>query len=102
MDQFPARLSQQAEEALENGHIRGARELFLLASAFDAASYHPLYSNPVDSRLLNAFRGQTNALNRAFSLFDPEIVPVVRIPFEQTSMPAYLVPAEGMRARYGR
>ncbi len=30
----------------------GARELFLRASVFYAASYHPLYGNPVDSRLL--------------------------------------------------
>lgn len=89
-----ARLSQQAEEALENGHIRSARELFLRASVFYAASYHPLYGEPVDHRLLNAFRSQVRTLNRGLSLFEPAITPV-RIPFEQTSMPGYFVPAEG-------
>lgn len=89
-----ARLSQHAEEAHKNGHVRSARELFLRASAFYASSYHPLYGEPVDPRLLNAFRRQVDALNRGLSLFDPSIAPL-RIPFEQTSMPAYLVPAEG-------
>lgn len=88
------RFSQQAEEALENGHTQSARELFLRASTFYAASYHPLYGAPVDPRLLNAFRKQVETLDRAFSLFDPAILPV-RIPFEKTPMPAYFVPAEG-------
>lgn len=48
----------------------------------------------MDPRLLKAFRRQTETLNRGFSLFEPAIAPV-RIPFEQISMPAYLVPAEG-------
>lgn len=91
---FGSRLSQQAEEALQNGHVRSARELFLRASAFYTSSYHPLYGEPVDPRLLSAFRSQVDALNRGLSLFDPAIEPV-RIPFEQTSMPAYLIPAEG-------
>lgn len=89
-----SRLSQQAEEALKNGHVRSARELFLRASAFYASSYHPLYGEPLDPRLLKAFRSQVDALNLGLSLFHPAIAPV-RISFEQTSMPAYLVPAEG-------
>ena len=87
-------LSEQAEEALQRGHEQSARELFLRASVFYAASYHPLYGDPVDPRLLAAFRNQVTALNRGLALFDTPIEPV-RIPFEQSSMPAYLVPAEG-------
>ncbi|HXJ94982.1 MAG TPA: alpha/beta fold hydrolase [Terriglobia bacterium] len=88
------RLSQQAGEALQNGHTQSARELFLRASVFYATSYHPLYGEPVDRRLLSAFRRQVGALDRGFALFDPPILPV-RIPFEKTPMPAYFVPAEG-------
>jgi hypothetical protein len=87
-------LLHQAEEAQQAGHRHSARELFLRASAFYATSYHPLYGEPIDPRLLSAFRKQVEALDRGFLLFDPAITPV-RIPFEQTSMPAYLVPAEG-------
>jgi alpha-beta hydrolase superfamily lysophospholipase len=88
------RLSQQAEDALEKHHVQSARELFLRASAFYATAYHPLYGEPIDPRLLHAFRRQVETLNRGFSLFDPAIKPV-RIPFEWTTLPAYLVPAEG-------
>jgi pimeloyl-ACP methyl ester carboxylesterase len=88
------RLSHQAEEALKAEHRGSARELFLRSSAFYAASYHLLYGEPVDRRLLSAFRKQVEALDRGFSLFDPAVTPV-RIPFKQTSMPAYLVPAQG-------
>ncbi len=52
------RLSQQAMEARNVGHMRSARELFLRASAFYATSYHPLYGEPVDPRLRIAFERQ--------------------------------------------
>ena len=87
------RLSRQAEDALNSAHVRSARELFLRASAFYATSYHPLYGEPVDPRLLAAFRRQVDTLNLGFSLFEPAIRPS-RIPFEQGSMPAYIVPAQ--------
>jgi pimeloyl-ACP methyl ester carboxylesterase len=91
------RLSLQAEETLKNGHVRSARELFLRASVFYGASYHPLYGEPVDSRLLLAFRRQAEMLDAGFALFEPAIRRM-SIPFEQTSIPAYLVPAEGYEA----
>jgi hypothetical protein len=53
---YASRLSEQAEEALQRSHVQSARDLFLRASAFYAASYHPLYGDPVDPRLLAAFR----------------------------------------------
>ena len=42
--------------------------------------------------LLDAFRKQLQTLDRGLALFEPPVLPK-RIPFEQGSMPAYLVPA---------
>ena len=48
------RITAEAETALQRGHDGSARELYLRASAFYAASYHPLYGAPVDPRLVAA------------------------------------------------
>lgn len=91
---FADRLSEEAEVALSKGRHTSARELFLRASVFYATSYHPLYGEPPHPLLIDAFRKQVRSLDRGFLLFDMPIVPM-RIPFEQSSMPAYLVPAIG-------
>src|SRR4051794_15332167 len=44
------RLKGEAEAALSAGYKVSARELYLRASVFYAASYHPLYGAPVDPR----------------------------------------------------
>ncbi|MDI7860810.1 alpha/beta fold hydrolase [Rhizobiaceae bacterium n13] len=92
------RLVAEATECEENGRLSSARELCLRASAFYAASYHPLYGFPVDPRLLAAFRKQTEAFDRGLALSDPP-VHALQIPFEGASMPAYLIPASGRADR---
>lgn len=89
------RLKEEAEISLAKGHRASARELYLRASVFYCASYHPLYGAPVDPRLLAAFRMQVDMLDKAFKL---GTAPIERlfIPFEPTPMPAYLIPAEGL------
>jgi alpha-beta hydrolase superfamily lysophospholipase len=88
------RMALDANACLDRGHDVSARELFLRASSFYAASYHPLYGSPVDERISRTFRKQVQALDRGFSLFDHPIRQV-RIPFEHSSLPAYLIPAAG-------
>ncbi|WP_076998180.1 S9 family peptidase [Variovorax sp. KK3] len=88
------RLAVQAEAALAHGHVASARGLFLRASCFHAASYHPLYGEPVDARLLQSFRRQTDYLARALAM-GPEPALPLRIPFEGTTLPGFLLPAEG-------
>jgi alpha-beta hydrolase superfamily lysophospholipase len=83
-----------AEAAGKGGHSQSARELYLKASAFYAASYHPIYGAPVDPRLVAAFDKQTQALDAGLALNDPPIRPQT-IPFEGVAMPAYFVPAAG-------
>ena len=92
--QAAERLAAQAEAALARGHRASARGLFLKASCFHAAAYHPLYGEPVDVRLLASFRRQTALLERALAL-DEAPVPSLRIPFEGGTLPGYLLPAEG-------
>src|SRR5580698_3623370 len=50
------RLKADADAALAKGHVASARELYLRASVFYAASFHPIFGAPVDPRLLAAFR----------------------------------------------
>jgi pimeloyl-ACP methyl ester carboxylesterase len=88
------RLASEAEAALGRARATSARELFLKASCFHASSYHPLYGAPVDPRLKTAFRRQTETFDQAMALSDPP-VEAVRIPFENTTLPAYLLPALG-------
>ena len=88
------RMMQEAAASLAKGRRRSARELYLRASVFYAASYHPLFGAPVDPRLVAAFRRQVDALDRGLVLSDPPIEPLC-IPFGETPMPAYLIPALG-------
>ncbi len=88
------RLSAEAEAARTSGHQSSARELFLRASCFYALSYHPLYGEPVDPRLTAAFSAQILTFERGLALLSPPVEPL-RIPFEGTTLPAYLIPAAG-------
>lgn len=92
-----ARLAEQAEDAFTNGHRASARALHLRASAFYASAYHPLYGDPVDPRLLTAFRAQVAQFDAGMALADAPVRPM-RIPFENTTLPAYLIPAVGHEA----
>jgi alpha-beta hydrolase superfamily lysophospholipase len=89
-----SRLNAEADAALAKGHAASARELYLRASAFYAASFHPLYGAPVDPRLLAGFRNEVDAFHKGLELGPSPVYPV-RIPFGDLSLPAYLVPAEG-------
>jgi len=88
------RLVTEAESCAAAGHDDSARELFLRASAYYATAYHPLYGSPVDPRLLTAFGKQRAAFDAGLAIGDTPVTPS-RIPFEDTTLPAYLIPAPG-------
>jgi len=88
------RLKAEGDTALGKGHSLSARELYLRASAFYAASFHPLFGAPVDPRLLAAFRKQVDALEKGLALGRHPVRPL-SIPFGVTPMPGYLIPAQG-------
>ncbi|MBS0221115.1 MAG: alpha/beta fold hydrolase [Proteobacteria bacterium] len=87
------RAIEEAEKLVTQGLRSSASELYLRASAFYATSYHPIYGEPVDPRLLSAFRKQIDAFDRGLALRKVPVMPL-RIPFQGTAMPAYLLPAE--------
>ncbi|MBZ9937134.1 alpha/beta fold hydrolase [Mesorhizobium sp. BR1-1-16] len=82
----------EGEAAERAGRAESARELYLRASAFLAASYHPLYGAPTDPRLLATWRRQIEIMERAFALSDPW-PQRLEVPFEGVAMPAWFVPA---------
>ncbi|MFL6663779.1 MAG: alpha/beta hydrolase family protein [Rhizobacter sp.] len=88
------RLAGEAAEALARGHHAGARELYLRAACFHAKAFQPLFGEPVDPRLVSSFRQQMEAFDAALALGDEPSAPL-RIPFEQTTLPAYLIGAAG-------
>lgn len=88
------RLWAAGREAADLGLRASARAFFLKSACAYAASYHPLYGEPVDARLLEAFRRQTDAFALAMSLSRVPPTPL-RIPFEGPDMPGWLIPAVG-------
>lgn len=91
---FGDRLVGEAQRCVAQGHETSARELYLRASAYYALAYHPLYGAPVDQRLLDGFDKQVRAFDAGLAL-GPEPVAPVRIPYQDTTLPAYLIPAVG-------
>jgi hypothetical protein len=71
----------------------------LHASCYYAIAYHPLYGTPVDPRLTAAFREQIGAFDKAMALRDPP-VERLEVPYEQTTMPAYMIRAVGYGQRH--
>ena len=92
------RLKDEADAALAKGHTATARALYLKASAFYGASFHPLYGAPVDPRLIAAFRKETAALDKALSLGAHPATPLA-IPFGDRSLPAHFIAAEGFETQ---
>ncbi|MGV9713801.1 alpha/beta hydrolase family protein [Gordonia sp. NPDC003424] len=88
------RLGADAETAVAAGHTDSARELYLRASAYYASAYHPLYGAPTDPRLVEAFDKQVAAFDAGLAI-GPGAVSPIRIPYEDTTLPAYVIPAPG-------
>ncbi|HEV7321808.1 MAG TPA: alpha/beta fold hydrolase [Ensifer sp.] len=88
------RMTATADTLLAKGHMASARESYLRASVFYASSFRPLYGVPVDPRLLSAFRKEVAAFDKALSLGEAPTAPIA-IPFGETSLPGYFIPAEG-------
>lgn len=88
------RLAAAADAALAKGHRASARDHYLRASVFYGASFHPLYGAPVDPRILAVYRKQVAALDKGLAL-GPHPVAPLSIPFGETPMPAYFIPAQG-------
>jgi len=92
------RLVADAAAALAAGRISSARELYLRASAYYSSAYHPLYGAPTDPRLVAAFDKQITAFDAGLGL-GPHPMTQMRIPYRDTTLPGYLIPAPGFEER---
>lgn len=91
------RLVQAGDASAERGHTVSGREAYLRACVCYSAAWHPLFGAPVDPRLLEAFRRQRAAFDKAAALMEPAGEQLT-IGFEGAEMPAYLFRAAGTGA----
>jgi pimeloyl-ACP methyl ester carboxylesterase len=83
------RLVKEADASARNGHAVSAREAYLRGSICYSAAWSPLMGGPVDPRLLEAFRAQRAAFDKAAALMEPP-GELLEIPFDGAQLPAYL------------
>lgn len=82
-------LKQSAETFLTEGAIKSAEECFFRASGYFRTAEFYLRSNPDDSRALVTWQNSRDCFLAGAELSDRLIIPV-KIPFEDTFLPAYL------------
>lgn len=88
------RMMDEGRDAEARGHASSARDFYLRAACFYGKAFHPLFGYPVDPRVVQSSRRQIEAFNLGLALGDDPVRPV-RIPFETSSMLAYVIPAQG-------
>ena len=88
------RLEQEAQACRSSGSFDGAQGQYLKAAAFYATSYHPIFGEPVDPRVVRAFGRQKAALEAGLRLRSSGFQPLT-IPFEGQTLPGCFLPAEG-------
>jgi hypothetical protein len=84
------RIAAIGDEAAAAGHRVSAQEAYYRATNYYRSAYFPLYGAPVDPRLVAAFDAETATFLKGAALSDIPIA-AVEIPFEGTTLPAYLV-----------
>jgi hypothetical protein len=64
------RVVQAGDASAQGGHDVSARESYLRACVCYSAAWHPLFGAPVEPRLLEAFRRQRAAFDKAAALME--------------------------------
>lgn len=86
-----------AERSLARGHRVSAREALLRASNYHRAAGFYLVGNPSDKRVIDSWRHSRDAFRRATKLMDRP-VETVRIPYQGTTLPGYVLRADESRS----
>lgn len=79
-----------AEASRAEGHPVSARDAYLRALTYYRTAFAFLFRPPIDPKLVAAFDRQKDAFERAGALF-ARPAEAVRIPYEQTTLPGYLL-----------
>lgn len=88
------RMMEDGQRAEAAGHWASARESFLRAACFYGKSFHPLFGQPVDPRVIAGSQKQIAAFERGLALSEESIAPQ-HIRFEGASLLTYVIPAQG-------
>lgn len=83
------RLEKLANEFLEKGHTISAKEAWLRASGYYRTAEFFLHGNPEDERIVKTWQKSRDCFQKAMQ-YNKYPVFYKRIPFENTSLPAYL------------
>jgi alpha-beta hydrolase superfamily lysophospholipase len=91
------RLFQLAVTSRDAGHQISARNAFLRASNYYRTAYIFMFALPVDPRVIEAYKKQTDAFQKAAELFEQPIE-ILKIPFENTTLPGYFIKPDASAA----
>lgn len=91
------RIREDGERAEGKGHQASARESYLRAACFYGKSFHPLFGQPIDPRVIAGSQNQIAAFERGLALSEVAVAPR-HIPFEGNALLAYVIPAQGRAA----
>jgi len=84
------RLEQTANQFLAKGHEQSAKEVYFRASNYYRTAEFFLHTNPDDPRIISTWGKSRSCFQQAATLSAHPIT-FVNIPFEQTSLPGYLL-----------
>lgn len=84
------RLEKAAEKFMKDGHHISAKEAFFRSSNYYRTAMFFLNSNPRDKRIKKTWKKSRNIFQKGAVFSDFPIQPVT-IPFEQTTLPGYLL-----------
>lgn len=89
-DSTAQQLEKTADQFLNEGHRQSAREAYFRASNYYRTAEFFLHINPEDPRIIKTWGKSRETFRKAAGLSDHPIK-IVRIPFEGTTLPGYLL-----------
>jgi pimeloyl-ACP methyl ester carboxylesterase len=88
------RVERLAADSLAAGHAVSAREAYLRASNYYRSAEYFLHGDVRDSRIIDISRKGRECFVRFAGLSDRPVVRPVKIPYEKTNLPGYLISAD--------
>jgi pimeloyl-ACP methyl ester carboxylesterase len=90
---YADRLYDIAAKSHAAGHLVSACHAFLRASNYYRTAYIFMFALPVDPRVIEAYKRQTDSFQRAAALYEHPIE-ILKIPYENTTLPGYFIKAD--------
>lgn len=81
------------DTAFERGHLVSAHDAWLRAQTYYRTAEFFLHQNPDDPRILTSWKNSVDTFRKAMEL-DPVHMEIVKIPYENTTLPGYFYSAD--------